>query len=78
MEFDERIYKTATTKRNATNPAKGHSYRGRCEWIDSDSLEKGVCDVEEIGNSSLAPPRLPSWVLLTVILTSFVLGPSIR
>ncbi|KAI0506838.1 hypothetical protein F5B22DRAFT_432460 [Xylaria bambusicola] len=75
MEFDECVYKTSTAKLNVTKLAD--SYRGRCEWIDFDSLKKGVRDVEEIDNSAPAPPRLLSWVLLIVALTSFVLGPSI-
>ncbi|KAI1121555.1 hypothetical protein F5Y10DRAFT_256134 [Nemania abortiva] len=73
--FDKCIYNAASDKlssSNATN-ATNHAYRGRCEWINYDSLKKGIREPEDITNAA-PTQRLLSWVLIATTLAAAVLG----
>ncbi|RYC62920.1 hypothetical protein CHU98_g3288 [Xylaria longipes] len=69
--FDQCIVNTATDelKKQGINATRD-SYRGRCEWIDYDSIKKGVRSLDEL--SSAAGLVLP-WLALGTALAAALL-----
>ncbi|KAI0491012.1 hypothetical protein F4859DRAFT_508802 [Xylaria cf. heliscus] len=76
MNFDECIYNAASDKLKSYNASDttNNPYRGRCEWINYDSLKKGIREPEDITNAA-PTQRLLSWVLVATMLTATVIGP---
>ncbi|KAI0814492.1 hypothetical protein GGR55DRAFT_434637 [Xylaria sp. FL0064] len=74
MGFDECIYNAALDKLkdlNVTNATTTNAYRGRCEWINYDSLKKGIREPEDIDNAAPAQ-RLSSWILLATLTAAWL------
>ncbi|KAI0190114.1 hypothetical protein F4808DRAFT_444938 [Astrocystis sublimbata] len=76
MNFDECIYNAGVDAIKKSMPshaanATKNAYRGSCEYIDFDSLNKGV------QKSDGGAQRVVSWVLVAATLTTALLGPAI-
>ncbi|KAI0521674.1 hypothetical protein F5B22DRAFT_595843 [Xylaria bambusicola] len=79
MGFDECVY-NAGDKLNSDlklNSTESSTYRGRCEWINYDSLKKGVVDDPADITNAASTPRLLSLALLATTLTGAFLVPSL-
>ncbi|KAI0190113.1 hypothetical protein F4808DRAFT_444936 [Astrocystis sublimbata] len=77
-EFDECIYNAASAILRSINKTQitDDAYRGQCEYIDLDSLKKGVREPEDIAKGG-ATRRFVSWGLITTTLVAAMLGPVI-
>ncbi|KAJ3567874.1 hypothetical protein NPX13_g6620 [Xylaria arbuscula] len=76
--FDQCIYETSAAKLNTTKLDK--AYRGRCEWVDYDSLKRGIRSVYDAYTPDNPAPkqRVISWVVLSTTLAAAILGSVIR